>query len=55
MGNELMDSVVNVYHATVTAPIDSIGVMYTVIIVGVVISLYNIIAGITIARTETRE
>ena len=48
MGNELMDSVVTVYHATVTAPIDSVVIMYATVVFGLVIAGYNIISGISI-------
>ena len=48
MGSALLDSTCIAYSAIMAAPIDTAAVMYTVIIIGVVISLYNIIAGISI-------
>ena len=51
----LLDSVSIAYSAIMAAPIDTAAVMYTVIIIGVIISLYNVIAGITIERTEARK
>ena len=48
----LLDSVSIAYSAIMSAPIDTTAVMYTVLIIGVVISLYNVITGISIYRKE---
>ena len=54
MGNELMDSVVTAYHATVTAPIDAVVIMYATVVFGLVIAGYNIIAGISIEGSRRK-
>ena len=53
MGNAtLLDSVSIAYSAIMSAPIDSVVIMYATIVFGILVSLYNVITGISIYRKE---